>query len=71
MQGRMRSGEGLLVFVEGGKEDGGRCTQTTSSFGSMSLLSRIAARTAEPSLPVALVRAIISNCVVESSCLKG
>jgi hypothetical protein len=34
-------------------------TQTTSDFGSMSLLSRMAFRTAEPSLPVTLVRASI------------
>jgi len=34
-------------------------TQAMSSLGSMSLLSRMALSTAEPSLPVALVRAII------------
>lgn len=34
-------------------------TQTTRSFGSMSLLSKMALSTAEPSLPVALVRASI------------
>jgi hypothetical protein len=37
----------------------GERTHTTSSFGSMSFLSRIADRTAPPSLPVALVRAIV------------
>jgi hypothetical protein len=38
-------------------EVGGGRTQTTRSFGSMRLLSSMAFRTAEPSLPVALVRA--------------
>jgi len=36
-----------------------RRTHITSSFGSMSLLSRMAFSTAPPSLPVALVRASI------------
>lgn len=41
-----------------------RRTHTTSSFGSMSLLSRMAFSTAPPSLPVALVRANILGCLM-------
>jgi hypothetical protein len=46
-----------LVNVAG-KSSWGR-TQTTSSFVSTRLCSRMALSTAEPSLPVALVRAIM------------
>jgi hypothetical protein len=46
---------GGVFFCAEGK---GR-TQTTSSLGEMRLFFRIASRTALPSLPVALVRAII------------
>jgi hypothetical protein len=51
----MRSG-GRGQVVVGAKWSCGR-TQTMRSFGSTSLLSRMALRTAEPSLPVALVSA--------------
>jgi hypothetical protein len=47
-----------MVFYKSGLNKG-RLTQTTSSLGLIRLLSRIAERTEEPSLPVALVRANI------------
>lgn len=52
----------LMVVIDG-------LTQTTSSVGLMSPLSRMAFSTAPPSLPVALVRASILTLVYLLSCL--
>lgn len=43
-------------------------TQTTRSWGSMRLFSRMAARTAPPSFPVGLVRASILLTVINVVC---
>jgi len=58
-------GDRKLKGIVGKRE---RRTHTTSSLGSMSLLSRMAFSTAPPSLPVALVSAniLIVECVFVS-----